>query len=1059
MIHKIIVFSLRKPQLILILAVTLAVLGIYSFKSLPIEAYPDIADTWVQVITQWNGHAAEEIERQITVPVEIVLNGVPHQTTLRSVSLAGLSVVTLLFDDKTEAFAARQYVLERLPQVSLPPGVQAGLGPMSSPVGQIYWYILDSKTRSPMELKEIEDWDLEKRWKEVPGVADVSSFGGTVKQFQALVSPTSLANYGLSTANVVQALSNNNGSSGGGFIVRGAQNYNVRSMGYAQTARDLGNVIVTQKGGTPVRVKNLGDVQIGEQPRLGKISMAEHLPDGTVDDRDDVVEGIAVSRTGEPDEQVLDGIHKKFKEITEKYLPHDIKIKPYLDRSDLIHLTTQTVEENMVTGMVLVFLVLLFFLGNLRSALIVAVTIPFSLLFASILLDLRHIPANLLSLGALDFGMIVDGAVVMVENIFRHKHEYSSRMAMAGPSESGSERGPAEQDISDAGMSTLILKAVKEVERPIVFAILIIILAYMPIFTLQRIEGKLFSPMAWTVAFALLGALVLVLTVVPVLCFYFLKGGVNEWDNPYVKSLQRYYRHALHWSLERRRLVMGVAIVSFAVTLFLAFGGPIGSEFLPHLDEGALWVRGTLPPSTAFEAADEVVKKARRALMKFPEVPITVCQLGRPDDGTDATGFFNTECFVDLKPHRQWRSSFKTKDDLIAAVDLELQKIPGVIWNFSQPISDNVEEMMSGVKGALVVKLYGEDLKVLTEGAEQIKEAISTVKGIEDLGVFQVLGQPNVGIHVNRDAISRYGLNVSDVQDVIETAIGGKAASQVVDGEKRFDIVVRYQPQYRANLDQIRRIMVLTPDGYRIPLEELADIKIDDGASLIYREANSRYIAIKFSVRGRDLGSTIADAQAQVKRKVLLPGGYHMDWSGEFESEKRAEARLAIIVPITVLAIFGVLYFVFDSIKWALIILVNVALARIGGVLALYLTGTNFSVSSGIGFLAVFGVSIQTGVLLVSYINQLRQNGMSIREAVIEGSCLRLRPIMMTALVATFGLIPAALSHAIGSDSQRPMAIVIVGGLVADLAMAFFLLPTLYIWFARPNDVLGGGME
>jgi heavy metal efflux system protein len=1036
MIHKIILAALRKPQLVLVATLVLAIVGIYSFKNLPIEAYPDIADTWVQVITQWNGHAAEEIERQITVPLEIVLNGVPHQTTLRSVSLAGLSVVTLLFDEKTAPFLARQYVLERLTQVTLPPTVQATLGPMSSPVGQIYWYILDSKTRSTMELKEIQDWDLEKRWKEVPGVADVSSFGGTVKQFQALIAPTTLANYGLATSNVVQALSNNNGNSGGGFIVRGAQAYNVRSMGYAQTTRDLGNVIVAQKGGTPVRVKNLGDVVIGEQPRLGKISMAEHLADGTVDDRDDVVEGIAVSRTGEPDEQVLDGIHEKFQEISEKFLPKDIKIKPYLDRSDLIHMTTHTVEENMATGMVLVFLVLLFFLGNLRSALIVATTIPLSLLFASILLDLRKIPANLLSLGALDFGMVVDGAVVMVENIFRHKHARK------------------EQGLTAAGMLELIAGAAKEVERPIVFAVAIIILAYLPIFTLQRIEGRLFSPMAWTVAFALLGSLVLVLTVVPVLCLYFLRGELKEWHNPYVAWLQHSYRKALEWSLERRRLVMGIALSSFALTLYLAFGGPIGSEFLPHLDEGALWVRGTLPPSTSYETADAVVQKARLVFMKYPEVPITVCQLGRPDDGTDATGFFNTECFVDLTPHSKWRREYKTKDDLIASMSYELQKIPGVIWNFSQPISDNVEEMVSGVKGALVVKLYGEDLKVLSQKAEQIKEAISTVRGIEDLGVFQILGQPNVNIQVDRDKISRYGLNISDVQDVIETAIGGKAASQVIDGEKRFDIVVRYQPQYRASIDQIRRIMVLTPDGYRIPLEELADIKIDDGASMIYRQSNSRFIAVKFSVRGRDLGSTIEEAQLKVKRKVLLPPGYHVDWSGEFESQRRAEARLAVIVPMTVFAIFAVLYFMFDSLKWALIIMVNVALARIGGVLALFVTGTNFSVSSGIGFLAVFGVSIQTGVLLVSYINQMRRNGMSIRDAVIEGSCLRLRPIMMTALVATFGLIPAAMSHAIGSDSQRPMAIVIVGGLVADLVMAFFLLPTLYIWFAKPGDTL-----
>lgn len=1034
MISKITAFSLRKRMLVIVLLFILLMAGVISFKNLPIEAYPDIADTWVQVISQWPGHAAEEIERQITVPLEISLNGVPHRTEIRSVSLSGLSVITLLFDEKTEPFTARQFVLEKIPQVPLPTGVQPNLAPMSSPVGELFWYILDSKNRTPMELKEIEDWDLEKRWKEIPGVADVSSFGGTVKQYQVLVNPTALANFGLSTANVVQSLASNNQNSGGGFLTRGSQAFNVRGIGSTKKTSDLENVIIKQNSGSPIRIKNIGDVIIGPQPRLGRVSMAERKADGSIDERDDIVWGKILSRTGEVDEIVLDRIHEKFKEINQKFLPKDIKIKPYIDRSKLIHLTTHTVEENMVMGMLLVLIVLFFFLGNARSALIVAATIPFSLLFASILLDLRHIPANLLSLGALDFGMIVDGAVVMVENIFRHKHERKAK-------------GEPEGNIIE-----LIVTAAKEVERPIVYAIAIIILAYLPIFTLQRIEGRLFSPMAWTVAFALLGSMVLVLTMVPVMCSYFLKGDLKEWHNPYFEKVQKFYRKALEQSLGKRNLVLGIAIGSFIMALILTFGF-IGSEFLPHLDEGNLWVRGTLPPSTSYGAATEIVEKIRHVFMGFEEVPLVVCQVGRPDDGTDATGFFNTECFIDLKPSG-WRHEFNTKEKLISGFTKELNKIPGVVWNFSQPISDNVEEMMSGVKGELVVKLYGEDLKTLTQKADQIKETISHVKGIEDLGVFQVLGQPNVNITVDRDKISRYGLNVSDVQDVIETAVGGKVASQVVDGEKRFDIAVRYQSQYRDKLDLIKKIAVVSPDGFRIPLEELAKIEIDDGASLIYRQSNSRFIAIKFSVRGRDLGGTIDEAQKLVKKKVLLPDGYRIDWSGEFESQRRAEARLALVIPLTILAIFLVLYFMFDSIKWALMIMADVVLSRIGGVLALFITGTNFSVSSGIGFLAVFGVSIQTGMLLVSYINRLRTRGLPIKQAVVEGACLRLRPIMMTALVATFGLIPAAMSHAIGSDSQRPMAIVIVGGLLTDLVMAFFLLPTLYLWFAKPEDVL-----
>ena len=1037
MINSIVGFALRKRALILIMAGVLAVAGVISFKKLPIEAYPDIADTWVQVITQWPGHAAEEVEAQLTVPIEIAMTGVPHRTALRSVSLPELSVVTMLFDEKTEPFAARLYVLERIAQAGVPAGVTPTLGPMTSPVGQVFWYFLDAKDRTSMELKELEDWELEKRWKQVDGVADVSSFGGMVKQYQVNLNPAALANYGLSPINVLQSLSSNNQNSGGGFLDKGFQKYNVRGLGNAIKTGDLENVIVAQKNGTPVRIKNLGRVEIGPKVRLGNISMSEHLADGRVSSREDVVEGTILSRKGESDDAVLDRVHVKLKELNEKFLPKDIKIRPYLDRSDLIRYTTATVEENMFTGMVLVFLVLLFFLGNLHSALIVAVTIPLSLLFASIFLDLRSIPANLLSLGALDFGMVVDGAVVMVENIFRFKEEQKKR-------------GEAKKE----NMIELIAAASREVERPIVYAIGIIILAYLPIFTLQRIEGKLFSPMAWTVAFALLGSLVIVLTVIPVLCSYFLSGELKEWHNPLMAWIKERYRHALGWSLERRRLVVGVALASFAVTLYLAFGGPIGSEFLPHLDEGALWVRGTLPSSTNYDGATEVVRKARATFMQFPEVPITVCQLGRPDDGIDATGFFNTECFVDLKPHKQWRSAYGSKEALIGAMSTELKRIPGVIWNFSQPISDNVEEMVSGVKGSMVVKLYGEDLRTLTKKADQLKEVLGTVRGIEDLGVFEELGQPNVNITVNRDKISRYGLNVSDVQAVIQTAIGGSVASQVISGEKRFDIQVRYQKDYRDDMEKLKSLAVVTADGFRIPLGELTEIKIEDGASMIYRENNGRYIAVKFSVRGRDLGGTIEEAQLTVGRKVLLPEGYRLEWAGEFESQRRAEARLAIVVPLTVAAIFFLLYFVFDSLKWAAIIMVNVALARIGGVMALYLTGTNFSVSSGIGFLAVFGVSIQTGVLLVSYINQLRAKGMGIHDAVIEGSIMRLRPIMMTALVATFGLIPAALSHAIGSDSQRPMAIVIVGGLVADLVMAFFLLPTLYTWFARPTDRL-----
>jgi cobalt-zinc-cadmium resistance protein CzcA len=1033
MIGKIVQFCLKNRILVLCLGLGLVIGGTVAFRALPIEAYPDIADTWVQVITQWPGHAAEEVEQQITVPIELTMNSVPHVIHNRSVSLFGLSVVTLIFDEHTDTATAHQLALEKITLVTMPAGVTPTLGPPGSPVGQLFFYVLDSK-RPVMDLKEIEDWDVEKYIRAVPGVADVSSFGGEVKQYQVLADPMSLANYGLSPSAVVQALSSNNQNAGGGFIQRGDQAINIRGVGNATTVEDIGNVIIKEVGGTPIRVKNIGEVKIGAQERLGKISMSEHRPDGSVEERDDVVEGIVLSRVGEQDESVLAGIHEKVKWINKNVLPADVQIKPYLDRSDLIEMTTHTVEHNMIEGMLLVLLVLLFFLGNVRSAVIVAVTVPLSLLFASILLNLRHIPANLLSLGALDFGMVVDGAVVMVENIYRHK-------------EKRKEAGDLNYNLID-----LIIAAAKEVERPIVYAIAIIILAYMPIFTLQRVEGRLFTPMAWTVAFALIGAMILSICIVPVLCSYFMEGELKEWHNPAVAWLVREYRRVLGFALSRPKIVLGVVGAGFFLTLFLAFGGPIGSEFLPHLDEGALWVRGTLPPSAGFKLSNDVVKKARAVFMEFPEVPISVCQMGRPDDGTDDGGFFNTECFVDLKQRGHWRSQFKTKEQLVDAMNRELLKIPGVIWNFSQPISDNMEEALSGVKGALVFKIWGEDLKVLSTKAEQIKNVLSGVRGIEDLGVFEETGQPNINIVVDRDKISRYGLNISDVQGMIQTAVGGTAATQVLQGEKHFDMVVRFQPQYRSDVEQIKKILVPTPDGYRIPIEDLATVKIEDGASTIYREENQRYIAVKFSIRGRDLGSTIEDAQRQVQHKVLLPLGYHTSWSGEFESQQRAARRLMIVLPITVLCIFFVLYLIFGSFKWSALTASNIVIAPIGGVLALFFTRTNFSVSSGIGFLALFGVSVQTGILMVTYINQMRARGLGIREATVEGAILRLRPILMTGLVAIFGLLPAAFSHAIGSDSQRPLAIVVVGGMLGDLAMGLVLIPVLYMLIAKPSD-------
>jgi cobalt-zinc-cadmium resistance protein CzcA len=1032
MIKRIVDFALRERLLVSGLGILLLVWGGISFYKLPVEAYPDVANTWVQVITQWPGRAAEEVEQQVTIPIEAQANGVSHLTHLRSVSLFGLSVVTLIFDDDADNLVSRQQVLEKLSQITWPNGLNPTLGPDYSPVGQVYFYtVRSSNPRFDItELKALEDWELEKRFKSVPNVVDVSSFGGITKEYQVLVDPNRLVSYGLSIGQVEQALAANNINAGGSFIEHGQQAFNVRALGLMKDTADIGQTVLKVQGGTPVHVRDVAVVRQGPMIRLGQIGKAIRVSDQRVVDDDDVVEGIVLMRKGAEFDSTIDGIHDKVKDLNEHFLPSGVKIVPHLDRGDLVKFTTHTVLHNLTEGIVLVVVILFFFLGNVRSALIVACTIPFSLLFASILLDLRHIPANLLSLGALDFGMVVDGAVVMVENILRHVERTEENLTLL-------ER---------------ISRAAHEVQRPVFYAIGIIITAYLPIFTLEHVEGKLFRPMAWTVAFALLGALVFSMLLAPVLSSFLFRKGAREWHNPGLAWMERMYRRQLLWCIGRRRLTIGLAAAALAGSLYLAASGAIGSEFLPHLDEGAIWARGTLASSLGPTTSAEVTRKARRIFASFPEVTQVVSQLGRPDDGSDATGFFNTEYFVDLKPHEQWRPQFHSKDELIEAMNAEVSKIPGVLWNFSQPIADNMEEAMSGVKGQLAVKLYGPDLKHLEASAEEIVNVMKTVPGIADLGVFRVVGQPNLNLVVNRKKADRFGINVADVQDAVETAVGGKAVSQILQGERRFDLVVRYQQQFRQTPEDIAAIRILAPSGERVSLGQLCDIGIEDGASMIYREAGSRYIAIKYSVRERDLGSTVEEAIRKVDQGVKLPEGYRLEWAGEYESQKRSQQRLAVIVPITVLMIFIILYTVFHSLKWSMLIMANIALAPIGGVWALYGTGTHFSVSSGVGFLALFGVSVQIGLIMVEYINQLRNRGVPIVDAAVAGAVRRLRPIMMTMLVATLGLLPAATSHGIGSDSQRPFAIVIVGGLIVTLLMSVLLLPTIYVVVAREDD-------
>jgi cobalt-zinc-cadmium resistance protein CzcA len=1033
MIRTFVDFALNNRLVVLAISVLLFLWGVISFRGLPVEAYPDVANNYVQVISQWPGISAEQIEQQVTIPLENVMSGLPHLEHLRSVSLFGLSSVNLIFDDESDDDWNRVKVLERLSEVTLPGGVQPQMGMDYSPVGQIYFFTLrsTSPTYDVMELKSIEDWTVEKQLKSVPNVVGVASFGGPTREYQVRIDPDKLIAYGLSLGQVEQQLANNNVNGGGSFVEAGLQQLNVRSVGVVKTVGDIERTVITTKNGTALRVKDIATVQQGPKIRLGQFGKSSHGAEGRIIDNHDVVAGIVLLRKGANGDSALDAVHAKVKELNEHILPRGVTIVPFLDRSDLVHLTTGTVLHNLTVGIALVSLILFVFLGNVRGALIVTLTIPFSLLFAAIGLDLRQIPANLLSLGALDFGMIVEGAVVMVENIVRMLSHPESTLTVP-------------QRIS---------RAAHEVQRPVFYSITIIIVAYLPIFTLQAVEGRLFKPMAWTVVFALLGALLFAMFVGPVLASLLFPGGTTEWRNPLMGWLTRAYGSALGIAIRWRWATVTAAMVILGSTYLLS--RTIGSEFLPHLDEGAIWVRGTLAPSTGPSEGVRVANQVRVILAAFPEVTVATSQVGRPDDGTDTTGFFNTEYFLDLKRKEQWRPVFhQDKDVLIAAMNRELQKIPGVIWNFSQPIADNMEEAVSGVKGELAIKLYGDDLRTLEDKGQQIVDVMRSVGGVQDLGLFRVLGQPSLNFTVSRDAAARYHINAADVQDAIQTAVGGTALTQVLQGEQRYDLVTRYLPQYRDSKEAIEKIRLLAPSGERVSLAQLCDVQAADGASEIYRERNQRYIAIKYSVRGRDLGSAVQEAIRKVDQEVQLPTGYHIDWAGEYASQQRAQRRLAIVIPLTLLVIFMILYLMFGSMKWAGLILATVATAPVGGVAALFLSGTNFSVSSGIGFLALFGVSVQTGVIMLEYINQLRASGHSILDAAERGAIQRFRPILMTMLVASLGLVPAATSHGIGSDSQRPFAIVIVGGLTAVLVISVFLLPCLYVWLARDGDTL-----
>ena len=1022
-INRIVAVSLEQRILVLLLTLLLIGAGIRAWERLPVDAYPDLSPPMVEINAQWPGHSAEEVERLITVPIEREMNGIPKENNIRSISLYALSAVSITFDQDTDRNFARQQVFNRLGDLNLPSGVTPDVEPLTSPSGLIYRYTLQSPDRSPTELKTFEDWVVEPQYRSVAGVADDSGFGGGTMQYQVLLDQYRLAGAGLSPQQVESALGANNGNGGGGFYSEGSQFYYVRGLGRIATLDDIANTVVAVHDGIPTLVKDVGRVTLGIAPRLGEFGIGR---------QNDAVEGVIMLRTGDKTQEVLRRVEAKTQELNQSVLPKDVKVVPFYDRSDLVHETVLTVERNLLRGMLLVIVILIFFLYDVRSGLIVAVTIPLSLLFAFACLDLQGASANLLSIGAIDFGILGDAAVIMVENIYRRL---------------------AEREDSPAGLMAIIRDAAAEVDRPLFYSVIVIVVSFLPIYVLAGPSGVLFKPMADTMIFALIGSLIVTLALLPVLCSWFMRSGVRERRNAIFERIRATYIRGLDYCLARTRAAVAASAALLLVSLLIF--ADVGAEFMPHLDEGALWVRATMPYTISFDESAKIVPQIRSIIGSFPEVTVVGSEHGRPDDGTDPTGFFNAEFFVGLKPYSEWHGSIHDKAQLIAAINDKLQSFPGVTFNYTQPAEDAVDEAETGLKSALAVKVFGPDLNTLEAKGKAIKAVLERVRGIRDVTLVQELGQPSLTIKIDRDKAARYGVNVDDINNLIQTGIGGDIATQVVQQEKEFDLVVRLDGQYRDNPVAIGNILVATPGGQQIRLKELADISVSNGASFIYRENNSRFIGVQFSVEGRDLAGAVQDAMAQVSQKVQFPEGYRADWGGEYSEYTASRAQLMAIVPVTLLLIFLLLFMLYRNFKFPAIALIGVLMsAPVGGILALWLTGTAFSVSSGIGFLALFGVSVQTALVYISYVNELRLGGTPLDVAIREGAILRLRPIMMTALVAALGLLPAALATGVGTDTQRPFAVVIVGGLMTCLLIIVFLMPALYALVAREGDRL-----
>jgi cobalt-zinc-cadmium resistance protein CzcA len=1013
-IQGLIAFALHQRFITVALALLLTAGGIVSYTRLPIEAYPDVGDVRAEVITLWPGHSAEEVERLITIPLENELNGIANVTFLRSDTLFGLSNVRVLFADGTDDYWARQQAQERIAQAELPADARPQLGPLSGVIGEIYRYTLESKRMPLIELKALQDWVLEREYKKVPGVADVVSWGGGTKQYQVTVDPARLRAYNLSLKQVFDAVASNNSNAGGGYIAQGDYRVTVRGLGLIRSVEDIEKIVVAAQKGTPVRVRDIGTVGIGHAIRLGVLGR---------DHEDDLVQGIVLMRKNENPGQVIEGVKRKTAEI-QRLLPAGVELRPYYSRDRLVKTTVTTVLRNLLEGAGLVVILLTLFLYNVRAALIVALTIPLSLLFAFIFMDLRGIPANLLSLGAIDFGIIVDGAVIMTENIVRH-------LAHRKP------EGPR--------VLREVQHAAVEVARPLTFAVLIIMTVYVPILTFQRIEGKLFRPMAVTIALAVVGALVLTLTLIPVLCSLLFRRPPAERESPLLRGLRAPYAPALRWCVRRPLVPIAAAAGGLVLSLFVFT--LLGKEFLPELDEGDLWVRTQFPVGISIEAVSPYVREIRERLLTFPEVRVVVSQLGAPDDGTDPEAPDNVEFYVGLKPREEWRTT-TNKERLIELMNASITTLPGFTTNFSQPIKDNVDEALAGTKGELAIKLYGPDFFVMDAKAKEIANVLRDIRGVTDLDYDHAPGQPQLQIVVDRGAASRFGINIQDVQDAIEAATKGRVVSEIFERERRFGLVVRVAPSADP-VAGLRDLTISAPSGERIPLSQLAEFVKTVGLAEIWREGNVRRLAIKWSVRERDMGSLVTEAMQKIEAAVKLPEGYQLVWSGRFEDQQRALARLSVIVPLVVFIIFILLFGAFQSVGDALLIMLNLPFAIIGGTLALYLWGTSFNISAAVGYIAVFGVSVLNGVVLVSSIRHAFDEGLPFRDAIIRGCAIRFRPIVVSAIVAIVGFLPAALSRGIGAEIQRPLARVVIGGLISSTILTLLVLPAVYALFAR----------